>query len=61
MTLRIEYIASAMSDLDNIDGMDLYYKVGENFSVYVMETKEIWFPVFNIRENGDIDGFAGWK
>lgn len=56
-----EYIVASMADLDDVDVDTIYWEHGTDFTVLVMETQETWSPVFCYRENGDMDGFMGWK
>lgn len=55
--MTTEYHFETLEELDNFDPHDAYWSVGEDFSVYVEETKETYFPVFG----KDGDGFEGWK
>lgn len=57
----IEFDVESEDDLNDFDGMEAYYEHGKEFCVNVVETGEVWYPVFYIRENGDVDGFMGWK
>lgn len=57
----VEFDVESGEDLDNFDANEAYYEHGVSFCVNVVETGKVWWPVFYIRENGDIDGFMGWK
>lgn len=60
MTTRYE--VDTLEDLDNFDAHDAYWNIcSDNFTVYVRETDEMFYPVFGYRENGDMDGFEGWS
>jgi hypothetical protein len=56
-----EYDVETMEDLDEFDAMEAYFESGEEFCVNVVETRGLFYPVFYIRENGDVDGLIGWN
>lgn len=55
-----EFDVETLEDLDEFDGMEAYYEHGKDFCVNVVETNEVWYPVFTVRSNGDVDGLEGW-
>jgi hypothetical protein len=57
----IEFDVENKDALDSFDADEAYYHCGSNFCVYIVETGEVCYPVFCIRENGDVDGLMGWK
>jgi hypothetical protein len=57
----IEYDVETLEDLDEFDAMEAYFDVGLEFCVNVVETNEVFHPVFYIRENGDVDSLIGWS
>ena len=56
-----EFTVDTLADLDDFEGGDAYWEYGTDYIVYVIETNEAYSPVYYFRENGDMDGFIGWK
>lgn len=55
------FIVENIDDLDNFDAASAYWDEGFKFFVSCVENNKNYFPVFCIRENGDVDGFMGWN
>lgn len=56
-----EFQVDTLEELDDFETGDAYWDYGSDYFVFVVETQESWSPVYCFRENGDMDGFMGWK
>ncbi len=58
----IIYTVDTLDDLDEFDAMEVYCEYGhDEWSVFCDEDGTTYHPVFTVKQNGDVDGFEGWK
>lgn len=55
-----QFILETEGELDTFDDQAIYFEYGDNYSVLVESTGEVFYPVYYFRENGDMDGLLGW-
>lgn len=61
MEIKKRYTVEDYDELDDFASDWAYIEYGENYSVTVMSSGAEYFPVYYIRENGDVDGLMGWR
>lgn len=55
-----QFEVNTQEDLDSFDDQDAYFNYGDMYTVLVLDTGMVVYPVYFFRENGDMDGFMGW-